>query len=169
MARQLSKTLTQFSSSSSSSSFLKLLPKSLSSQFLSHPRNYFSTKGRLIEVELDSSSDNGGEIEVLGLKKLEDVIHSIIVRRLAPDWLPLRPGSSYWVPPKRNADNIVELVEKLTNPLTEEESLSLTSDRGFPSSSFFVKASGSGPVTPVEVEVHVLTNSGKPTVSEDEE
>lgn len=120
MARQLSKTLTS-----------NLLPISLSSRV-------FSSKARLIEVDLDSSSSESGEIEVLGLKKLEDAIHSIFVRRLAPDWLPFRPGSSYWVPPKRPTDNIVELVEKLTNPLTEEESLSLSSARGWPSSSFFL-------------------------------
>jgi len=37
-----------------------------------------------------------GEVEVLGLRKLEDALHSIIVRQSAPDWLPFVPGSSYW-------------------------------------------------------------------------
>ncbi|XP_060172177.1 uncharacterized protein LOC132603233 isoform X2 [Lycium barbarum] len=33
------------------------------------------------------------------MRKLEKVIHSVIVRRSAPDWLPFMPGYSYWVPP----------------------------------------------------------------------
>uniref|UniRef100_A0A803MPR2 Uncharacterized protein n=1 Tax=Chenopodium quinoa TaxID=63459 RepID=A0A803MPR2_CHEQI len=94
MAHRFSQSLiTLFSSSSTTtSSALKLLPNSLSSPIFTNPRNHLSTKARLIEVDLDSASD-GGEIEVIGLKKLEDAIHGIFVRRLAPDWLPLRPGS----------------------------------------------------------------------------
>lgn len=176
MARRLSQTLTTTLSSSTSAAasiaLLKLLPKSLSSPFLSHSRTHLSTKATLIEVDIDSSSSDAAEIEVLGLKKLEDAIHSIFVRRLAPDWLPLRPGASYWVPPKRPSDNIVEIVEKLTNPLTVEESLSLSSPCGWPSSSFFLEGSISEHVTPVQVEVqvHVQSNLGpKPSLSEDEE
>ena len=75
---------------------------------------------------------------MMGLKKLEDAIHCIIARRLAPDWLVFVPGSSYWVPPKRPFDNsIAEIVENLTNPLTPEEFLSISSGRGWPSSSFY--------------------------------
>ncbi|CAO2822945.1 unnamed protein product [Amaranthus hypochondriacus] len=171
MARQLfSQTLTNLScssSSSSSTSIFKLLTNSLSY----HSRN-LSTKARLIEVDLDSSnSDGGGEIEVLGLKKLEDAIHCIIARRLAPDWLVFVPGSSYWVPPKRPFDNsIAEIVENLTNPLTPEEFLSISSGRGWPSSSFYC-----GGLVPdnvpvkVEVQVQVPGNSGKPSFSEDED
>ncbi|KNA21743.1 hypothetical protein SOVF_040400 [Spinacia oleracea] len=170
MARRFSQYLTTTLSSSSvaSTTLLKLLPSSLCSPFLSHPRNHLSTKARLIEIDLESS--DGGEIEVIGLKKLEDAIHGIFVRRLAPDWLPLRPGSSYWVPPKRSSDNIIEIVERLTNPLTEEECLSLSSTRGWPSSSFFFEGSirHSTPVQ-VEVQVHDSSNLGKPSVSEDEE
>ncbi|XP_021725004.1 uncharacterized protein LOC110692307 [Chenopodium quinoa] len=172
MAHRFSQSLiTLFSSSSTTtSSALKLLPNSLSSPIFTNPRNHLSTKARLIEVDLDSASD-GGEIEVIGLKKLEDAIHGIFVRRLAPDWLPLRPGSSYWVPPKRSSDNIVEIVERLTNPLTEEESLSLSSASGWPSSSFFFQGSVPDHSTPVKVEVQVFdpSNLGKPSLSEDEE
>ncbi|XP_065864506.1 uncharacterized protein [Euphorbia lathyris] len=76
------------------------------------------------------------------LRKLEDAIHRIIVRRAAPDWLPFLPGSSYWVPPPRSADGsngIAQLIEKLANPLTDEETLSTTSVRGWPSSDYFIK------------------------------
>ncbi|CAI0463204.1 unnamed protein product, partial [Linum tenue] len=67
------------------------------------------------------------------LRKLEDTIHHIIVRRAAPDCLPFLPGTSYWVPPHRydvGCLGIAQLVEKLANPLTEEESRSVTSVRG---------------------------------------
>ncbi|CAN4112930.1 unnamed protein product [Withania somnifera] len=50
---------------------------------------------QLIEIDLDSSSTGSDG----GIRKLEEVIHSVIVRRSAPDWLPFLPGSSYWVPP----------------------------------------------------------------------
>ncbi|CAN0839911.1 hypothetical protein LINGRAHAP2_LOCUS2695, partial [Linum grandiflorum] len=76
------------------------------------------------------------------LRKLEDAIHRIIVRRTAPDWLPFVPGSSYWVPPPRSTASsygIAQLVEKLANPLTDEESLSVTTVRGWPSSDYFIK------------------------------
>ncbi|OIS97021.1 PREDICTED: uncharacterized protein LOC109234353 [Nicotiana attenuata] len=53
---------------------------------------------QLIEIDLDSSSI-GSEG---GIRKLEEVIHSVIVRRSAPDWLPFLPGYSYWVPPLPN-------------------------------------------------------------------
>ncbi|CAN1139647.1 hypothetical protein LINPERHAP2_LOCUS11395, partial [Linum perenne] len=76
------------------------------------------------------------------LRKIEDAIHRILVRRAAPDWLPFVPGSSYWVPPPRsNAGSygIAQLVDKLANPLTDEESLSGTTVRGWPSSDYFIK------------------------------
>ncbi|CAN1139648.1 hypothetical protein LINPERHAP1_LOCUS15002 [Linum perenne] len=80
------------------------------------------------------------------LRKIEDAIHRILVRRAAPDWLPFVPGSSYWVPPPRsNAGSygIAQLVDKLANPLTDEESLSGTTVRGWPSSDYFIKGNDS--------------------------
>ncbi|CAI0410125.1 unnamed protein product [Linum tenue] len=81
------------------------------------------------------------------LRKLEDAIHRIIVRRAAPDWLPFLPGTSYWVPPHRSDAGclgIAQLVEKLANPLTDEESRSVTSVRGWPSSDYFIKGASFG-------------------------
>lgn len=104
------------------------------------------------------------------IRTLEDAIHSIIVSHTAPDWLPFLPGSSYWVPPKRRADNnFVELVGQLVNPLIEEESLSLiNSSRGWPCSSVFFE--GSEHSIPVEVDVQVLVQaSPERTSSEDED
>ncbi|XP_043714293.1 uncharacterized protein LOC122662655 [Telopea speciosissima] len=158
MARALSQTLIRVSSSPS---FLSTKNPSLapSSRFLNHRnRSNGSEKAQLIEVDLDS--DN--EVEVLGMRRLEDAIHGIIVRRSAPDWLPFIPGSSYWVPPRRRPSGLLELVGKLANPLTEEESLALTTVRGWPSSQYFVEGE-----SPYPVECN--TNAKKTSQSEDEE
>ncbi|KAJ6358234.1 hypothetical protein OIU78_005963, partial [Salix suchowensis] len=91
--------------------------------------------------ESDDSSSSSSTDPLL--RKLEDAIHGIIVRRAAPDWLPFLPGSSYWVPPPRSASGslgIAHLVEKLANPLSDEESLSTSTVRGWPSSDYFVEA-----------------------------
>ncbi|GAB4856826.1 hypothetical protein Ancab_014744 [Ancistrocladus abbreviatus] len=134
------RTLDRFSSSPSSSSILI----SHSSRIIPHKNHSsISTKAQLIEVDLQTSTNDGGsaaEVELLGIKKLEEVLHNIIVRRSALDWLPFVPGAFYWVPHKPSANSIVELIGKLTNLLLEEERLSLTTVRGWPSSLFFIEA-----------------------------
>ncbi|KAJ7962671.1 Serine/arginine repetitive matrix protein 2, putative isoform 2 [Quillaja saponaria] len=101
--------------------------------------------------EIDSSSSNTDPL----IRKLEDAIHRIIVRRSAPDWLPFLPGSSYWVPPPRSSSNtLAQLLDKLANPLTEEESMSVTTVRGWPSSAYFIQGA-----TPVEVEALTASNT----------
>jgi hypothetical protein len=74
------------------------------------------------------------------VRQLEDAIHRIIVRRSAPDWLPFLPGASYWVPPRPRScsHGLANLVHQLANPLTQEESMATTSDRGWPSSAYFI-------------------------------
>ncbi|GAB4850172.1 hypothetical protein Ancab_029467 [Ancistrocladus abbreviatus] len=137
MARMLSRTLTltRFAYSPSAPS----IPISHASPTLPHRnRSSESEKPQLIDVDLQSSAatddfGSAAEVEVLGIKKLEEVLHNIIIRRSAPDWLPFMPGWSYCVPPKPSDNNIVELVGRLTNPLSEEEGLSLTTTRGWPS------------------------------------
>ncbi|XVF74947.1 hypothetical protein PTKIN_Ptkin13bG0150500 [Pterospermum kingtungense] len=110
----------------------------------------------------DPFSDPSSDSDPL-LRKLEDAIHRIIVRRSAPDWLPFLPGSSYWVPPSTaQSHGLAQLVEKLANPLTPEESLSTTTVRGWPSSDYFIKG---GSPHPVEVDMTSNTSSK----SEDEE
>ncbi|KAG9445041.1 hypothetical protein H6P81_016381 [Aristolochia fimbriata] len=67
---------------------------------LSSQRNRSSKqpeKRQLIEVEIDGDS----EVEVMGLRRLEDAIHNVIIRRLTPECLPFLPGASYWIPPKK--------------------------------------------------------------------
>ncbi|CAN8257631.1 unnamed protein product [Cochlearia groenlandica] len=102
-------------------------------------RRPFSSKPQLIEIELDPSSSSKAEAEAAILKKLNEFVRRIIVHNSTPDWLPFAPGSSFWVPPHQNtAAKIANLVDKVTNPLTEEESLSVSSPFGWPCSSFFI-------------------------------
>ncbi|XP_020103609.1 uncharacterized protein LOC109720731 [Ananas comosus] len=107
-------------------------------------RSSLSDRVELIEVEVGAEAE---EVEVLGMRRLEDAIHAIVVRRSAPDWLPFVPGASYWVPARRRPSGIAELVSRLANPMTEEESLSFTTVRGWPSSAYFVEG---GPPHPVK-------------------
>ncbi|XP_062077419.1 uncharacterized protein LOC133782211 [Humulus lupulus] len=135
MARLLSKT---FQARPSSLTALSL--------FLSQSHRSRSTlsgrNDRLIEVDLSSQSPDG-ESEALMIKKLDDIVHRIIVQRATPDWLPFLPGSSFWVPPRRDPFKFSDLVDKLTDRLSDEESLSLSSDRGWPCAHLLVNRSGS--------------------------
>ncbi|XP_004303817.1 PREDICTED: uncharacterized protein LOC101314195 [Fragaria vesca subsp. vesca] len=133
MARSLSQTLTLTrhlspkTSSSSSSRFITLRAQS------NLPFHHDQTE--------PSPADSSPAVDPL-LRKLEDAIHRIIVRKSAPDWLPFAPGASYWVPPPRSRSHgLAQLVEKLANPLTEEESMSMTTVRGWPSSAYFIHGS----------------------------
>ncbi|KAL4571199.1 hypothetical protein LXL04_017952 [Taraxacum kok-saghyz] len=144
MARFLSQTLIRTTSPSSNSLQTLKLGISQPSRFSSR-----SGKSQLIEVDLESE----GDVEVLGLRKLDDVIHNIIVRQSAPDWLPFVPGTSYWVPPRRHrseSHGLAEVLNQLTNPLTEDESMSFNSSRGWPSSAYFIE--DTSPVQPVEMK-----------------
>ncbi|CAA6671153.1 unnamed protein product [Spirodela intermedia] len=72
------------------------------------------------------------ELETDDARRLEDVIYGIVVRRAAPDWLPFLPGSSYWVPPRKRSHGLVELLGRVSSPMTEEDFMSLRSVRGWP-------------------------------------
>ncbi|RWR91503.1 hypothetical protein CKAN_02066000 [Cinnamomum micranthum f. kanehirae] len=180
MARILSQTLIHESATLLSSK--SLIPLSPSSRLL-NLRNR-STKSQsqnhLIEVDLSSSSSE--EADLLGMRRLEDAIHGIIVRRSAPDWLPFVPGASYWVPPRRNRSlGLAELVGRLANPLSDDESMALTTVRGWPSSSYFVEGAHRPPEISSFEGFLICSVSGasphpvktkskkKPTESEDEE
>ncbi|KAI3782295.1 hypothetical protein L2E82_12335 [Cichorium intybus] len=157
MARFLSQTLIRTTSLPSNSLQTFKLGISQPNRFSSR-----SGKSQLIEVDLESE----GDVEVLGLRKLDDVLHNIIVRQSAPDWLPFVPGSSYWVPPRRHrpkSHGLVEVLNQLTNPLTEDESMSLNTSRGWPSSAYFIE--GTSPVQPVDVKF----NNNQENISEPED
>ncbi|GAB2291425.1 hypothetical protein Dimus_025681 [Dionaea muscipula] len=131
LSRTLNLTLTNFSTQ------LSIFP---SSRLLAC--RHRSEKAQLIEIDLDSSSSSGdgasGGFEKSAVKMLEDFVHGIIVRRSAPDWIPFIPGASFWVPPGPRAPQIIEVVRKFTNPLSEEEQLSIATVNGWPCSSFFL-------------------------------
>lgn len=91
------------------------------------------------QADRNTGSDTPeAEAEALAVQRIEDAIHRIIVRRSAPDWLPFRPGASYWVPPRRSSYGVADIVHKLANTLTEEEIMSLATFRGWPSSNFYL-------------------------------
>ncbi|XP_059637523.1 uncharacterized protein LOC132279541 isoform X1 [Cornus florida] len=169
MARVLSQTLIRNSLSASRNSGISFNKSPISGILTQRNGSNQSGKSQLIELDLESE----GEVEVLGIRKLEDVIHNIIIKRSAPDWLPFIPGSSYWVPPRRRPYNVVELVGKLTSPLTDEETRSFTTVRGWPSSAFFLEGTSTTFPVPMEAEgegdVKVQNNSENASQSEDEE
>ncbi|XP_077214786.1 uncharacterized protein LOC143849601 [Tasmannia lanceolata] len=154
MARILSQTLIREASLSSKSHHL-----SSCSRLVNHRnRSNRSEKAQMIEIDLEG--DNS-DVEILGLRRLEDTINGIMAQRSAPEWLPFLPGSSYWVPPRKSPLGLVELVRKLANPFTEEETLALSSVRAWPSSSYFVEGA-----SPQYGETNSKTTT---TESEDEE
>ncbi|XP_023748629.1 uncharacterized protein LOC111896892 [Lactuca sativa] len=161
MARFLSQTLIRTLSPSSNSLQTFKLGISQRSRFSSR-----SGKAQMIEVDLESE----GDAEVLGLRKLDDVIHNLIVRQSAPDWLPFIPGSSYWVPPRRHrpeSHDLFEVLNQITNPLTEDESMSLSTSRGWPSSAYFIE--GTSPTHPVEVKIQNNQENSMPVSGPTEE
>ncbi|KAF3773472.1 hypothetical protein EJ110_NYTH42085 [Nymphaea thermarum] len=81
---------------------------------------------------------------------MQDAVHAIMISGtgLAPvpvgfSYWVLRSGFSYWVPPTKKATeaavSMADLVGKLTNPMTDEESLLLTTSKRWPSCSYFVE------------------------------
>lgn len=118
--------------------FISLLPSSRTIFFRSQSSNRRSNRGELYEIDIAASQSQSDPLS----QKLEDAVHRIMVRRAAPDWLPFLPGASYWVPPRRSQSHgIAKLVEKLANPIGDEESISISSGRGWPSSDYFIKGS----------------------------
>ncbi|KAK6152188.1 hypothetical protein DH2020_014823 [Rehmannia glutinosa] len=139
----------------------------------------------------DRFAGGGRRVITLGIKKLEDAIHSIVVRRSAPDWLPFLPGYSYWVPPRASAmrgvqhhpaGSMIDVIGRLAasgvkrnrglqlDLLSEDENMAFTSARGWPASAFYIE--GTSPVHPipvVEVEVTVLENEDQSNSTSDSE
>jgi hypothetical protein len=128
-------------------------------------RGFATTKVEFIEIDLadeDASTpgaaagDGSPSVEVVGIRRLEEAIHGVMVRRSTPEWLPFVPGGSFWVPPMRRPHGVAELVGRIAAsgvgeagevayqaeayvPMTEEEELSLSTARGWPSSAYFVE------------------------------
>uniref|UniRef100_A0A0E0DI13 Uncharacterized protein n=1 Tax=Oryza meridionalis TaxID=40149 RepID=A0A0E0DI13_9ORYZ len=151
MARLLSRTLA--------------LARADSAAGLSYGRRHVrgvSSKVEFIEIDLSSedapssSSSSSSGVEgggcfgprEMGMRRLEDAIHGVLVRRAAPVWLPFVPGGSYWVPEMRRgvaADLVGTAVRSAigaawnAEAMTEEEMMCLTTMRGWPSEAYFVE------------------------------
>nr|XP_043628340.1 uncharacterized protein LOC122599820 [Erigeron canadensis] len=143
-------------------------------------------KTQLIEIDLDSSSSSSSsdtEVEVLGIRKLEDAIHSLIVKQSKPDWIPFVPGSSYWVPPRiqhkkisaindvfndddnvfvgGSAAGIVGLLarfneNKKQQMILNDDEFRLVLNKGWPSYSYFVQGTSTVQSPHVEMEAEVV-------------
>ncbi|XP_047068372.1 uncharacterized protein LOC124676337 [Lolium rigidum] len=122
-----------------------------------------SAKVELIEIDLSeesasSSSSSGAAEEPMGMRRLNDAIHGVIVRRAAPEWLPFVPGGSYWVPQMRRPLGVSDLVGTVAYSasgavdtsamaraavdratLTKDEAMCFTTPRGWPSEAYFVE------------------------------
>jgi hypothetical protein len=166
MARILSQTLTLVQKRAQSLAQRALVPSSLLLRRAQSSRSG-KNKGELIEGELieieirsnlpeedqgnpasDLDADSEMRPALIGIKRLQDAIQGVIVKRSAPDWLPFVPGASYWVPPLKKPIGpigVMELVSGVANErgevvlMSEEESLSFTSVRGYPSSTYFLE------------------------------
>ncbi|KAG8066159.1 hypothetical protein GUJ93_ZPchr0004g39929 [Zizania palustris] len=119
------------------------------------PLRSLSSKVEFIEIDLSedgpspsSGAEGGSTAEAAGMRRLEDAIHGVIVRRSAPDWLPFVPGASYWVPQMRRPLGITDLMGTVAytamgagnaEVMTEEEMMCLTTMRGWPSAAYFVE------------------------------
>ncbi|KAL8138581.1 hypothetical protein V2J09_004582 [Rumex salicifolius] len=88
MARSLSQALNKTTRAAASNN-PRLLSARQRSTFPEPPVIYHGYK--------DPDAGDGGQA------KKEDAVHHIIVKRSQPNWLPLRPGFSYWAPPKSNS------------------------------------------------------------------
>ncbi|MQL85912.1 hypothetical protein Taro_018432 [Colocasia esculenta] len=93
----------------------------------------------VFEVELEATADGGASPSAAAAARgeaaarwLESVIHGILERQAAPDWLPFVPGASYWVPPRRRSEGLAELLGRMSDPMSDEEVMSLTTMRGWP-------------------------------------
>ncbi|CAK8531888.1 unnamed protein product [Lathyrus sativus] len=133
-------------------------PSSFMASSLRYRSSRAATKPQLLEIDTSSTSlSSEGEHEMT-LKLFDDLIHRILVKKATPDWLPFVPGSSFWVPPRPTPSNVVHLVHKLTDgekqqPFMNDESLSLSSLRGWPSSNYFIKGNVHGGDSGVELNI----------------
>lgn len=144
MAGSISQTL--IGTTSTSSRLLKFINLVPVPRFCYYSTNtHFSLVSLIPDVADSSSSPSSSsssispESEALAVRIIEDAVHRIIVNRSAPEWLPLVPGASYWVPPKRRNYGVAQLLRRLSNsPLDPDQLMSLTTSRGWPSSAYYL-------------------------------
>ncbi|KAF6155607.1 hypothetical protein GIB67_034702 [Kingdonia uniflora] len=177
MARSIfSQTLIRISPTTTPSP--SFLSSRFQSRFVNHRnKSSKPEKGIVIEVDLNAvvdpeekilhqqqvKADGGGGEEVEEEEEVRDyssirkrevseainqVISDLYVKKMAPEWLPLYPGSSYWVPPREamKFNGFLDLFGGfggfVGNVMTEEEAMSFRSRCGHPSSAYFCGARG---------------------------
>ncbi|XP_020225446.1 uncharacterized protein LOC109807336 [Cajanus cajan] len=96
----------------------------------------------LIHRHRSSQPIKSNWVEIDGLKFFEEHAHGVMVKKSTPDWLPFRPGSSFWVPPPSSS---------------------------FPNKFSIFLQSQSPPASEVTLQLKVLTPSQNVTLSEDDE
>ncbi|KAM7272509.1 hypothetical protein ACFE04_027172 [Oxalis oulophora] len=162
MARLLSKTLILRFPFKSSPPSISLIPSSHSLSFNRHR----SSKPQIIKIDVSASSssnssssssssaaeeeDNVEEAVLTLQKKLDDLFRMVHVQKSTPDWLPLLPGSSFWVPPYESNFTVVKKGDYQFN---EADELFLATRRTWPSSHFFIDNNGTTTSEEVNVEV----------------
>lgn len=80
----------------------------------------------------DSSADAAGE-QVGGSSssnRLEQVLHEFRIQKATPDWLPLMPERSFWMPPEEPV--VEEAPAAALEPATEGELFSMIMPSGWP-------------------------------------
>ncbi|KAI4381133.1 hypothetical protein MLD38_007245 [Melastoma candidum] len=145
----------------------QLLPLQL---FPLSSRHRSSRSGKLIEIDLDSAlpsssfhgdSDADADSGSIGLRGLEESLHSILALRYTPDWIPFLPGASFWVPPRTLS--AVHYLGHLASPFSDEDSLPFSSPRGWPCFHSLYHLDGASTAT---VDVESESDSSRPQVVE---
>ncbi|KAJ4888966.1 Uncharacterized protein Rs2_28714 [Raphanus sativus] len=119
-------------------------------------RRHYSSKPHQTEIDLDSSSSSATTKAEAERKSLNEYFQKIAVKNSTPDWLPLAPGSSFWVPPpqhQKTAGKVAYMMNMVTNPLKKEEAFSLSSSSGWPCSSFFIPPNDEKVKSSVELNI----------------
>ncbi|XP_062226653.1 uncharacterized protein LOC133924928 [Phragmites australis] len=149
MARLLARTLTL------------ARPAAPPSAFRFRTSRALSAKVEFVEIDLSEESPSsassaeggvGDSAPPMGMRRLEDAILGVLVRRAAPDWLPFVPGGSYWLPPMPRPLGVTNLLGAAVYTargaavMTEEEVMCFTTPRGWPSAAYFVEGKFPHPV-----------------------
>lgn len=78
----------------------------------------------------DSSTDAAGEqVGSSSGNRLEQVLHEFRIQKATPDWFPLMPERSFWMPPEEPP---VEEAPAALEPATEGELFSMIMPSGWP-------------------------------------
>ncbi|XP_039131949.1 uncharacterized protein LOC120268726 [Dioscorea cayenensis subsp. rotundata] len=96
----------------------------------------------LVEVDLSTAGNekSGSDVETFIRQQLEEAMQLMLILRATPDWLPFRPGFSFWVPPlsDRSLSKLREFAGMASDSMIMEAKLSFFIGRGWPSSSYFI-------------------------------